>query len=287
MIKVQKAKTYFKDKIKDLTGTFAYSIKYDGYQISILKVGTSVKFFTSSNKRFNIEYLSNKLKTVSGDFLLICEYMHGTEGKLGDRGLSAKLNTYISNYKKDVSNDVNDEKLTRLKVFDCIKFNHNTFEVDVTFKDRLLYMKSLVLPVEISTVDFKLGSFDSILKLLDSTTAVGWEGLMAINVDSMYKVGKRVHHAIKIKRRLTVDLICVDTFEGKGKFKDEIGGLICKDSHGRLVNVGSGLTTSQRKLSKSTYIDKVIEISYERLADTYIQPVFKYIRLDKSIKNID
>ena len=80
MFKQQKAKTYGKDKIKDYSGLWRLSKKYDGHQIFIEKIGTEVKFFTSNHKQFDIAIIRRHLETLQGDFTLIGEYLYDCDG---------------------------------------------------------------------------------------------------------------------------------------------------------------------------------------------------------------
>lgn len=287
MLKPQKAKTLHKDKIKDLTGLFKYSIKYDGHQIFIVKRGASVKFYTSNWKQFNIEPLRVHLSTLEADFILIGEYLYGCEGKLGDRAFSSMLTTFRTNYNKGLHNDIIDELQTKVKVFDCIPIVMGIDCYEYTFDNRRLFLEKLKLPKGLEVVAVQEGTLDIIE--LNALTVVkeGWEGLMAIRGDSQYLIGKRVHHAFKVKPRLTADLLCIGVNPGLGKYVGLIGSLRCRDSKGLEVDVGSGLSDDYRNKSKDTFIGKVIEVEYERIDDTYIQPVFKYIRLDKTKLEID
>ena len=286
-IKPQKAKTFGKDKIKDLSGEFAWSIKYDGHQIFIVKIGTDVKMYTSNWKQFDIALVREGLRGLSGDFMLVGEFLYGVEGKLGARALSSKLTTYRTNYKHGIMNDPDDEYYTNIRVFDFVPIIDRALFPNVPFSLRLKKLNDLDLPKGLTAVTFLVDTFDVIVERAKKVTSEGWEGLMAIKADSLYMVGKRVHHAIKIKPRLTADLLCIDVRPGTGKYVGLIGSLICRDSSNRIVNVGSGLSDDQRALTKADYIGKVVEVEYEKIEDTYIQPVFKCIRNDKSKEEID
>jgi len=116
----------------------------------------------------------------------------------------------------------------------------------------------------------------------------GWEGAMCVCPRSYYYIGKRVNNSVKLKFRKTADLLCVGFEEGEGKYEGMIGALILKDSKGRMVNVGSGLEDYQRNSKcKADYLGSVIEIEYEQIIDTYIQPTFIRVRTDKTTNEID
>ena len=72
-----------------------------------------------------------------------------------------------------------------------------------------------------------------------------------------------------------------------------VGSLVLQESTGRLVSVGSGMSDEDRNKPSSYFVGKVVEIEYEQIADTYIQPTFGSdtvgvtLRLDKTEEEID
>ena len=87
---------------------------------------------------------------------------------------------------------------------------------------------------------------------------------------------------MKWKARPTADLLCVNTTEGEGKYEGKIGALVLQDSEGRLVMVGSGLTDMEREADDMHFVGSIIEIEYEQIIDTYIQPTYIGVRHDKT-----
>jgi len=283
MFKQQKAKTYGKDKIKDLSGTWRLSKKYDGHQVFIEKIGTEVKFFTSQGKQFNIEVIREPLSTLEEDFVLIGEYLYNCDGKLGSRAKSAKLTTFRTNYSKGKLNNTIDEELSKVMIFDCIQLCANTSLYNMPFTERINFLMQLELPKQLQVVHTTtLCTFETAKDLVETWVLNGWEGGMLMRPDAPYDYGKRVHHAVKLKGRPTADLLCIQIAPGTGKYEGLIGSLALRDSEGRIVYVGSGLSDEQRNKTKDYFIGKIIEISYEQVNDTtYIQPVFVGVRLDK------
>ena len=99
----------------------------------------------------------------------------------------------------------------------------------------------------------------------------------------MYIPGKRQNTAIKDKgTRLTADLKCIDIIGGEGKYQGLIGSLVLINSSGVTVNVGSGMSDFDRQKPYDYYIGKIVEIKYEQVIDTYIQPIFICVREDKT-----
>jgi ATP-dependent DNA ligase len=290
MFKPQKAKTYGKDKLKpQATDKWLVSIKYDGHQVFIVKHNGDVSLYTSGWKPFRHDLIKQQVKELHYDnFVLIGEFLYDCNGKLGCREKSAILTTFRTNWSKGLKNDLQDEQLSYVRIFDIVYINtkYNCLFTHHKANTRLneLYKYQTL---NIYTILFSLCDFEEALHIANRVTKEGYEGVMCIHPDSEYMIGKRVHHAVKIKPRLTADLLCIDVTKGEGKYSDMIGSLVLQDKEGRVVNVGSGLTDSDRQYTAYYYIGSVVEIEYEKIADTYIQPVFKYIRRDKEPDDID
>lgn len=289
MFRQQKAKTYGKDKIKDSSGLWRLSKKFDGHQVFIEKRGTVVKFFTSNHKQFNIEPIRKHLSTLEDDFVLIGEYLYDCDGKLGSRAFSTKVTTFRTNFTKNLPNCSTVESKSRIEIFDCIPVFNGDYAFDTSFDQRIIFMQEKVC-LDIAQLNHTPGvetTLEDANDDVESWVKDGWEGGMLIRPDSEYNHGKRVHHAVKLKGRHTADLLCIGVSPGTGKYQGMIGSLRLKDKSGLEVSVGSGLNESDRGGTKDNFIGKVIEIEYERIDDTYIQPVYVGIRTDKTVEEID
>ena len=287
-IKPQKGKAFDKLPKKTLstfeTTKYIQSIKYDGNQIFILKEGRTIRFFTSDWKQFHLEAVAAEVKTVHGNFMLVGEFMHGCLGKLGDRRKSAILTTYRTNYNKGIENIGLGQLDTNIMVFDALEIKQDTLIINVPYKERLRYVMQVVGGMKYlnPVIGQEVNGATAILNSV-SIIARGWEGTMLVEADSHYHLGKRVNHSIKLKSRLTADLRCIDTELGDGKYANLIGSLTLQDSTGRVVSVGSGLSDADRNYHEDYYIGKVVEIEYEQILDTYIQPTFIRVREEKEI----
>ncbi len=115
-----------------------------------------------------------------------------------------------------------------------------------------------------------------------------FEGLMLKQPSWYWKDTKsRTVAMAKYKTRPTVDLYCFDVEEGKGKYVGMIGALGLIDSMGREVWVGSGLSDEERNSHPDYFVGEVIEVEYEQIIDTYIQPTYIQRREDKTKEDID
>lgn len=130
-------------------------------------------------------------------------------------------------------------------------------------------------------------------KMLDTVLELKGEGLMINLVDAPYQK-KRTSDILKVKKMNTVDLKVVDLFEGKGKLKGNLGGIIV-NYKGNEVGVGSGFTDILRKYfweQPEEILGKIVEVQYfEESKDKTGKPslrfpVFKQVRTDKNEESL-
>lgn len=268
-------------KSKLLERGWLSSIKYDGNYVQIHKQGNSVRFFTSGGKEFYHELVADSLvkNNPNLDFIIETEFIGSSQGKLGDRVKAAKLTTYRTNFEKGLANVGLNTNRDTFIVFDVIILNW-------TFEGRLAWLLNVFKGSE----QVRLVSFEYVDKLelakckAKELVDLGYEGLFLKHINHVYQPGKRVNEAIKLKYRKTADLLCIDIEPGEGKYIDMIGSLVLQDKEGRTVSVGSGLDDSMRGLPKDCFINKIVEIEYEQIIDTYIQPTFVRVREDKTME---
>lgn len=264
---------------KLLQDNWYLSRKFDGNYVQIHKVGKDVKFYTSGNKEFFIPEVANELVALNPEnsFILECEYIGTSDGKLGDRTKACKLTTYRTNFEKGLSTSFDSRE--RFKAFDLII-------PDISFVDREQILDNLKLGNFINKVSYfgpmTLAEAKDTAKLWCNQ---GFEGCYIKQFTHLQEAGKRVNTAVKLKYRKTADLLCIDIIEGTGKYVGQIGSLVLKDSNGRIVAVGSGLSDYDRSRLHSYYIGKIIEIEYEQIIDTYIQPTYIRVRDDKNVSD--
>ena len=119
----------------------------------------------------------------------------------------------------------------------------------------------------------------------------GGEGIILKRTEGVFSPDKRNYDLLKIKEEVTVDLLVVDQEEGKGKYIDVTGALICRDKSGKLHSI-SGMSDLQRAewwSTPSLVVNKVVEVKAMKVnADGSLrEPRFKAIRYDKTAKDID
>lgn len=271
MIKQCKGKMLDKVPASKLGSVYYMSTKYDGNYVQIHKNGDVVKFYTSGGKRFYIPAIAEMLiaNNQGKSFILEAEYINNRSGKLGDRVFASKLTTYRTEFSHGRKSVINEDE--KFMVFDIII-------TDMAFSERLdKLMQIKFRSGYLEVAKQKLVHYNEIQKLARVAAQEGWEGIILKSPDHLYREGKRVNDAIKVKHRLEAALMCVGVTAGEGKYEGMIGSLVLEDSEGLTVSVGSGLSDDERANFPDYYVGELVEIEYEQKLDTYIQPVFKRV----------
>ena len=122
----------------------------------------------------------------------------------------------------------------------------------------------------------------------------GWEGLMLNIVDGYYQT-KRTKDLLKIKEFFDADVVVKDVFEGEGKLKNTLGGIIV-DYKGYDVRVGTGFDDASRDYywnNQDEIIGKVATVQYfeetNNQNDDSISlrfPVFITVRQDNTAEDV-
>ncbi len=260
-------------------------IKYDGRCTTIVKhPDQTVQYFTTGGKMF--ELLDDQVfgfdDTPVGVYF--AEMMGGkVEGKLGERIHSGIQTTMFTNTGKGLFN----RHTPTWRIFDYVTIaDYDVGVCELPYISRWSYLKDKI-PTKYLAYDMEClgkGHWDM---FHTKAVADGWEGTVCIDHQQHWKASKsRPHTQIKRKDRKDADLLCVGWNIGTGKYEDMIGSLRLQDSKGRVVDVGSGMTDTDRLKAPDYYTGKVIEIVYEQMMDTYIQPIFVRVRDDKTEKDI-
>ncbi len=123
----------------------------------------------------------------------------------------------------------------------------------------------------------------------DRFLAQGFEGAMLKDAQSPY-VFKRGRNLLKVKRFRDIDLEVIGFYEGKGKHRGRLGGLIVSnetpDDDGITCKVGSGFDDALREeiwRDQKEWLGAVVEIQYQDITkDGSLRfPVFVRRRMDK------
>lgn len=258
------------------------SIKYDGHYTEIHVKNREATFITSGGHTY-----TNHEPTIFPDAhpgVYIAERI-ARRGKLGDRRYCSLVGTRGSQVAIDHS----------YKVHDYI--THGDFQQGRSLSDQERRYKNLRHNLNYSEQIIKQRYIMDEVELelyLREVTDMGYEGIMLKQPDWKWEdtTSRKVGLA-KYKRRPTADLLVVGVEDGDGKYLGLIGALVCIDFQGREVSVGSGMSDEDRARPESYFYGKVVEVFYEQIMNTYIQPTFgsEYegvlIRTDKTKEDID
>ena len=262
------------------------SIKYDGRHTTIVKhPDMRVEYFSSGGKMF--ELLDDQVfgfeETPVGVYF--AEMMgEGVEGRLGERTESGIQTTMFTNTRKGIFN----KQKPTWRIFDYVTIaDYDTGICELPYIYRWSYLKDK-LPTQYLVYDMECLTKAHWDMFHTKVVADGWEGTVSIDFDQKWIAStSRPFTQIKRKDRKDADLLCIGTTKGTGKYVGMLGSLKLRDKSGRVVDVGSGLTDEQRQVEPDYYVGKVIEIVYEQMMDTYVQPIFVSVRDDKPKEDIN
>lgn len=289
MSKLQKALDYnklkqkhkqHKELKKQLSFPLLASIKYDGNYIT-----TQDNVFTTSG---GLTYTHTDdggviFKDKHGVFL--AERIYG-KGLLGDRN---KCNLRGSKTAQTSTGHT-------YKVFDHLTSEeYEAGKATTSYIERRKRLVKYINDSDFIAKEYHVENLEQLETLLTNVVKEGYEGLILRDPYGYWRHHKtsRTIDVCKYKKRPTVDLLCIDVVEGTGKYAGLIGSLTLQDKAGRIVNVGSGMSDDDRYRNPDYFIGRVVEVFYEQIVDTYIQPTFgdEYegvlIRPDKTRDDID
>jgi ATP-dependent DNA ligase len=247
-------------------------IKYDGNYVVVEVINTKVKFTTSGGLNYTHTDRGGDIFNMVIDGYYLAERIYD-KGLLGQR------------FKCNLTGPKKDQKSTghTYKVFDYLSIDdYRSGKTRLPYYQRQVSLNSSGIPKDKIASLTILENIKELENYFLQATENGYEGIMVINPDWCWTdTTSRKVDFCKYKKRPTADLKCIDTELGEGKYTGLIGALVLEDSEGRIVRVGSGLSDELRNYHEDYFIGKIIEVEYEQLKDTYIQPVFLGIRQDK------
>ena len=261
-------------------------IKYDGNYTVILKEAQGlITYITSGGHIYtNDEPTVFDEPNTNVGYAYFAERI-GSTGQLGDRvncNLRGSRGSQVS-YKH------------KYKVHDMMPIEeYHAGKAKMPYLERRLMVRAVFDTTNSWASDMPINTRQELENYLKAVVARGFEGVMLKSPHWYWKDTKsRTVDCVKYKKRPTVDLLCIGITEGTKKYEGMIGSLRLKDSKGRIVDVGSGMSDRERAYHDEYFIGKVVEVFYEQILDTYIQPTFgdEYegvlIRQDKSAEDID
>jgi hypothetical protein len=272
--KIMKAKDYTNKSTQDISFPVICSVKFDGHYTAIIVSEGKPKFYSSGGHEYTVTGSHPFVDIPDGVYFA---ERHGRDGKLGQRvyanlrgsrGAQYSIRHFFKIFYYVTLEEYKEGKGKR-SYSSTIGFLTDTFRLsDLVQWNLIPNAKELAL-------------------FLSEVTSMRWEGVVGASPDLLWRDSKsRRADYFKVKKRPTADLLCIGEIEGEGKNQGLIGALLLQDSKGRIVNVGSGLSDDDIH-AWGTFIGTVVEIEYEQIINTYIQPVIKHRRPDKGKGDID
>ena len=222
----------------------AFEYKYDGFRMQIHKEGNNITIFTrrldNVTKQFPeiIDFIRENVKAKS--FVLDSEAV-GFNPKTGKYRPFQEMSQRIKR-KYDIERMAK-ELPVELNVFDIISHEgENLIKEHFMERRKILEKiikpapKKIVLAKQIITSDEKEAE-----KFYKESLKMGNEGLMAKNLDAVYKPGSRVGYGVKIKPTMDeLDLVIVGGEWGTGKRSGWLSSFVlaCVDEDGNFLEIG-------------------------------------------------
>ena len=125
---------------------------------------------------------------------------------------------------------------------------------------------------------------EHIANTFKKSLTAGYEGLVLKSPYHLYQA-KRSWDWMKLKAEKSEDLKVSGFFEGEGKYKGQLGGLIV-DYHDTAVRVGSGFSDAERVSiweNQIAYLGEIVEVKYHEVTPdgSLRHPVYNGVRWDK------
>jgi DNA ligase-1 len=136
----------------------------------------------------------------------------------------------------------------------------------MAFEQRMKFLYELPLPKTTEVLaQTQCKGLAHLRELLAGVIALGGEGLMLRQPESLYEVG-RSHTLLKVKEFHDAEATVLDYEKGKGRHKGRMGALYCKDkTTGAEFKVGTGFTDALR--NNPPAIGSVITYRFQELTD--------------------
>jgi DNA ligase 1 len=318
----QKAKD-IKEAFETVGKPAAFEYKYDGFRVQIHKHGGKIKLFT------------RRLEDVTEQFpdIIECVKKHvDAESYILDSeavGIKPKTNQYLpfQDISQRIRRKYDIKKMTEefpveVNVFDILFYNGKSM-ISKPFNERRAIISKIIDPVPRKIVPSRIiitDKEDEANKFYNESLDRGNEGMMAKNLNAIYKPGSRVGFGVKLKPVMeSLDLVIVGAEWGEGKRARMLTSytLACRDGHNFLEigRVSTGLKELEEEgtsfgemteLLKPLIIEEkgketkvkpkiVIEVHYEEIQEsqTYSSgfalrfPRFIRLRDDRAKEDID
>lgn len=222
----------------------AFEYKYDGFRLLIHKDKNKITLFTRRFEKVSeqfpdvVEYVK---KYVSADTCILDSEAVGYERKttryLPFQNISQRIK------RKYNIKELMEKFPVEVNVFDILYCNGKTL-LKVPFHERRALLTKIIDPVERKIVPSRIIITDAVATantFYHEALDRGNEGVMAKNLNALYKPGSRVGYGVKIKPTMeSLDLVIVGAEWGEGKRSGWLTSftVACVDDDGNFVELG-------------------------------------------------
>ncbi len=262
-------------KAKDIPDAFEtvgkplqLEFKFDGFRIQAHKEGEKIVLFTRRLENVTtqfpdvVKFIKDHIKADSCIFdSEAVGYDPKTKKYVAFQSISQRIRR-----KYDIK-EVSDKFPVELNIFDIMYFNGDVM-INKPFKERRAALEKM-LP---KPVPFKIKLADKIItstikeaeEFYHRSLQAGNEGIMAKNLEGIYKPGSRVGYGVKIKPVMeTLDLVIVGAEKGEGKRAGWLSSyvLACRDADtDELVEIGRVGTGFKEKADEGTSFEEMTNL---------------------------
>jgi DNA ligase 1 len=249
----QKAKDV-KDAFETVGRPAAFEYKYDGFRMQIHLKQKKVQIFTRRLEDVTTQFpdVVESVKHIDAESCIVDAEAVGYDKKTG-RYIAFQSMSQRIKRKYDIT-EVAANFPVELNVFDIL-FHNDENLLKMPFIERRRILEKIVPNESKKIVLSKLIVTDDDAKaqaFYDESLKMGQEGMMAKNLEGIYKPGARVGFGVKIKSIMDpLDLIIVAAEYGEGKRSGMMTSyvLACKDDEGGLLEIGK-VSTGLKELEQ-------------------------------------
>ena len=277
-------------KVKNIEEAFervgkpaAFEYKYDGFRIQVHKKDGKITVFTRRLEEVTAQFPevveSVKKNVKAGSFILDAEcvgYDMKSKKYLPFQSISQRIKR-----KYDIE-EIAAKFPVEVNVFDILNFEGKSM-IKSPFKERRALIEKIVSPVPYNIVPAKqivTSDIDEAKAFYDAALKAGEEGVMAKNLDGIYKPGSRVGYGVKVKPVMeSLDLVIVAAEWGEGKRSGWLTSftLACYDPDtGSFLEIGKVGTGMKEKVE--------LGVSFEQLTELLRPVILKEKGRDVTVK---
>jgi len=266
-------------------GKAAFEIKLDGIRVQVHKSGKDIQIFTRRMEDYTSMFpdIINPLrKSIAVERTVLDGELVAIDPK---RGKPMPFQEVLKRRRKYGIEKAAEEIPVEVHFFDVLLVG-NRMMIDEPYVKRRNVLEDVVMKGKMVRVVEQrvLSSPDEIKKFADEALALGHEGLMAKDLNSTYRAGRREFLWLKLKPAVeTLDLVVVGAHYGKGKRAGVFGSYVLAardDETGRFKTVtrcGSGFTDEDLKELTSRFKKMAMKAPHEEVdieieCDVYFPP---------------